>query len=129
MENKKYLDESKYQETKKKISNLSKIILIVGLLIGGFLIYNGFRVSYPEKLDKLTLELENKRDALIDDGVTSCSNYTCGKGYDLYIITKALDPSFSWCSFDEYKDNSITKEYCAVKEPSNSRAIYWGVGA
>lgn len=30
-------------------------------------------------------------------------------------ITKALDPSFPHCNFDEYKNNSLTKEYCAAK--------------
>lgn len=26
-----------------------------------------------------------------------------------------MDPSFSHCSFEEYKDNPLTKDYCAAK--------------
>ena len=26
-----------------------------------------------------------------------------------------MDPSFSYCSFDEYKNNTLTKEYCSLK--------------
>ena len=26
-----------------------------------------------------------------------------------------MDPSFSYCSFDEYKNNSYTKKYCSLK--------------
>ena len=31
------------------------------------------------------------------------------------IITDALDPSFDHCAFDEYRNNSITQEYCLAK--------------
>ena len=35
------------------------------------------------------------------------------------IITEALDPSFPHCNFDEYKNNSLTKEYCAAKNSTD----------
>ena len=76
--------------------------------------------------------LEEKRNELINKGIEydESSEYTDGEKYDLYIITKALDPNFSHCKFDEYKNNSITKEYCAAKnsisEFSNSTSIVFG---
>lgn len=41
MEEKKFLNEEKYQKTKKKITRISLIILIVGVIIGGGLITTG----------------------------------------------------------------------------------------
>lgn len=41
MEKKKYLNEETYQKTKKKISKIAIIVLIVGILIGGSLIATG----------------------------------------------------------------------------------------
>ena len=41
MENKKYLDESKYKKTKKGISLVGILFLIIGLSASGLLLYSG----------------------------------------------------------------------------------------
>ena len=117
MDEKKYLNEEKYQKTEKGITVFAILILVVGLFIGGFLIYRGIAKPATSKVETLEKELEVKRNELINKGIEydESSEYTDGEKYDLYIITKALDPSFPHCEFDEYKNNSITKEYCAAK--------------
>lgn len=132
MDEKKYLNEEKYQKTEKSITVFAILILVVGLLIGGFLIYRGIAKPATSKVDVLEKNLKEKRNELISKGIEydESSEYTDGEKYDLYIITKALDPSFQYCEFDEYKNNSITKEYCAAKnsisEFSNSTSIMFG---
>ena len=51
------------------------------------------------------------------------SKYTDGEVYDLYVITKTLNPSFAYCEFDEFKNNSITKEYCTAKNSASDFSI------
>lgn len=132
MDEKKYLNEEKYQKTEKGITVFAILILVVGLLIGGFLIYRGIAKPATSKVDVLEKNLEEKRNELISKGIeyNKSSKYTDGEKYDLYIITKALDPSFQYCEFDECKNNSITKEYCAAKnsisEFSNRTSIMFG---
>lgn len=132
MDEKKYLNEEKYQKTEKGITVFAILILVVGLLIGGFLIYRGIAKPATSKVDVLEKNLEEKRNELISKGIEydKSSKYTDGEKYDLYIITKALDPSFQYCKFDECKNNSITKEYCAAKnsisEFSNRTSIMFG---
>lgn len=132
MDEKKYLNEEKYQKTEKGITVFAILILVVGLLIGGFLIYRGIAKPATSKVDALEKKLEEKRNELISKGIEydKSSKYTDGEKYDLYIITEVLDPSFSNCEFDEYKNNSITKEYCAAKnsisEFSNRTSIMFG---
>jgi len=133
--NKEFLSEEKYQKNKKKISMIALIILVVGLLIGGALIITGINNSikinsqYSEEnkqseidrinkeLDDEKLVLETKKKDLQDKGVTydAFTDYDDKESYDLKIISKVLDPSFSYCSFDEYKNNSITSKYCSLK--------------
>lgn len=117
MENKEYLTEERYQKTNKKIIVVSLMILLIGLSIGGFLVYNGIAKPNSSKVDSLQKTLEEKKKNLEDKGIVydDFAKYTDGEAYDLKIITDALDPSFSHCEFDEYKNNSITKEYCAAK--------------
>lgn len=132
MDEKKYLNEEKYQKTEKGITVFAILILVVGLLIGGFLIYRGIAKPATSKVDALEKKLEEKRNELISKGIEydKSSKYTDGEKYDLYIITKALDPSFQYCEFDECKNNSITKDYCAAKnsisEFSNRTSIMFG---
>lgn len=132
MDEKKYLNEEKYQKTEKGITVFAILILVVGLLIGGFLIYRGIAKPATSKVDALEKKLEEKRNELISKGIEydKSSKYTDGEKYDLYIITEALDPSFSNCEFDECKNNSITKDYCAAKnsisEFSNRTSIMFG---
>lgn len=135
MENGKFLNEEKYLKSKKKIVIVALIILIIGFLVGGSLIAKGINKSkeidsiYNEenkqsKIDELNSKinveksnLESKRTELEAKGIEYKigTKYTDGEAYDLYIITKALDPSFSHCDFDEYKNNTLTKKYCSLK--------------
>jgi len=117
MEKKEYLSEEKYQKTKLKITIIAIIVLVVGLGIGGYMIYLGVAKPGTAKVEELKKELEDKKSELEAKGVTfdHSTKYDDGEAYDLKIITEAMDPSFSHCEFDEYKDNSITKEYCAAK--------------
>lgn len=120
----KYLNEEKYQKAEKSITLVAIIILVVGLCIGGFLIFNGVAKPGASKVEELKVVLETKKRELEANGVrfNVFAKYTDGDAYDLKIITNALDPSFNNCAFDEYKNNSITKEYCAAKNSTGSFA-------
>ena len=113
----KYLNEEKYQKTEKSITLVAILVLVVGLCIGGFLIYKGVVKPGTSKVEELKVVLETKKNELESNGVKfdHDTEYSDGEAYDLKIITEALDPSFDYCSFDEYENNSITKEYCAAK--------------
>lgn len=117
MTEKKYLNEEKYQKAEKKITLVAIVILIFGLCVGGFLIYKGVAKPGSEKIEDLKVKLENKRSELESKGIkySSFAKYSDGEVYDLMIITNALDPSFAYCEFSEYKNNSLTKEYCSAK--------------
>lgn len=124
MEENKYLNENKYQKAEKSITLLAVLVLVVGLCIGGFLIYKGVAKPATSKVEELKVELENKKRELEAKGVTfnQFAKYSDGEAYDLKIVTKALDPSFNNCAFDEYKNNSLTKEYCAAKNSTRDFA-------
>ena len=61
--------------------------------------------------------LKSKKSALEAKGIkySVFSKYSDGEAYDLMIITNVMDPSFSYWKFDEYKNNSLTKNYCLLK--------------
>lgn len=136
MKNEEYLNEDRYQRNKKKIANISVLVLIIGFLIGGSLIYIGVKKSkendskyssnnkesIEEKLNKEKEQLEKKKSELESYGITWSvfTTYDDGKSYDLKIITQVLDPSFDHCTFDEYKNNSLTLNYCSLKNKRNS---------
>lgn len=105
MSERKYLNEENYQKSEKKIKLIALFILIISLLIGGFLIYIGITKPQSDKIEKLRATLEEKRRELVNNGIVyeEMSKYTDGEVYDLYVITKALDPSFAYCEFDEFK--------------------------
>ena len=113
----KYLNEEKYQKAEKSITLAAILVLVVGLCIGGFLIYRGVAKPGNSKVESLKVQLETKKRELEDKGIrfNTFAKYSDGEAYDLKIITNALDPSFNHCAFDEYKNNSITKEYCSAK--------------
>ena len=113
----KYLNEEKYQKAEKSITLVAILVLVVGLCIGGFLIYKGVAKPGTSKVEELRVQLEAKKSELEAKGVryNTFTKYSDGEAYDLKIITNAIDPSFNHCAFDEYKNNSITKEYCAAK--------------
>jgi len=120
----KYLNEEKYQKAKKKLSLVALLILVIGLSIGGYLIYKGVAKPGTSKVEELKVVLENKKSKLENKGIryNVFAKYTDGESYDLKIITDVLDPSHSRCEFDEYKNNTITKKYCAAKEGINEMA-------
>lgn len=129
MEEGKYLNEENYQKSKKKIIALSIVILVIGLLLGGSLIATGIlkNINVDNKPSqeadiqtKLTEEenyLKGLKQSLENKGIKydNFAKYTDGETYNLKVITNAMDPSFSYCSFDEYKNNSYTKKYCSLK--------------
>ncbi len=117
MAEKKFLNEEKYQKTEKSITTVAFLILLVGLYIGGFLIFKGAVKPSASKIESLKDELEIKKSELESKGVkyNASAKYYDGDEYDLKVIVNVMDPSFSYCSFDEYKNNSLTKEYCATK--------------
>lgn len=120
----KYLNEEKYQKAEKSITLVAILVLVVGLCIGGFLIYKGVAKPGTSKVEELKVQLETKKSELEAKGIkfSSFTKYSDGEAYDLKIITNALDPSFDHCAFDEYKNNSITKEYCAAKNSTGDFA-------
>lgn len=120
----KYLNEEKYQKAEKSITLVAILVLVVGLCIGGFLIYKGVAKPGTSKVEELKVQLETKKSELEAKGIkfSSFTKYSDGEAYDLKIITNALDPSFNHCAFDEYKNNSITKEYCAAKNSTGDFA-------
>lgn len=131
MENSKVLNEEKYQKTSKVILIIGIVILVIGLCLGGFLIYKGVAKPGEEKVEILRKDLEKKKKVLEDKGLVydTFSKYTDGEKYDLKIITDVLNPEFQYCHFDEYKDNSITKEYCKAKDGVDEMSSSISIGA
>lgn len=130
-----YLNEQKYQKSKKKLSTIALIIFLASLALGIFLISIGLEkkkkndTKYSEeniqnqideinkKIEKEEKTLKDKKNELEDKGITysAFTTYDDGESYDLKVITNAIDPSFNHCAFDEYKNNTLTKEYCSLK--------------
>ncbi len=71
------------------------------------------RTDLLEKEKKI---IETKKKELIAKGVkfNGFTDYDDGEAYDLYIVTKVLDPSFNHCAFDEYKNHALTSKYCSI---------------
>lgn len=129
--NKVYLNEERYLKTKNKITLGAVIVLVIGLLIGGSLITTGIikiqknNYKYSDKYKDLVNEkigserkiLQDKKKVLEDKGLTYSPfiSYDKGEEYDLKVITDVLNPSFDYCLSDEYKNNYLTKDYCAYK--------------
>lgn len=124
MNDNKYLNEEKYQKAEKTITLTAVLVLVIGLCIGGYLIYKGVAKPGTEKVEELKNQLEVKKQELESKGIqyNRSAKYTDGEEYDLKIITNALDPSFAHCEFDEYKNNSLTKEYCKAKNSTDEFA-------
>ena len=101
MSENKYLNEKKYQKAERKLTLVAILVLILGLSIGGYLLYKGLAKPESHKVEILKAELETKKQALEASGVTFdiTTDYNDGKAYDLKIITEALDPSFDHCDF------------------------------
>ena len=123
-EKKEFLNEGRYNKAEKTITFIAILVLLIGFSIGGYLIYRGVAKPNSGRIDELKVQLENKRDELQAKGITynAFTKYTDGEAYDLKILTEVLDPSFSHCSFSEYKDNPLTKEYCKAKNSNSEGA-------
>lgn len=72
-------------------------------------------------LSKEKENLESKKQDLEEKGIkySAFATYNDGENYDLKIITEALDPSFSYCNFDEYKNNDLTSTYCSLSNKTD----------
>ena len=141
MKNSQYLNEEKFQKTKRKISKIALIIFMIGCLIGGSLIFVGINKNkevelkfsedkkielsnqIQEKKTELSNQIQNEKENLekmikdlenqgIKYDVTA--KYTDGKAYELKLLVNVLDPSFGYYKFDEYQNNTITSKYCAL---------------
>ncbi len=125
-----YLNEEKYIRTKNKIKLIGILILVIGFSIGGFLIYKGVSGGSATKLEDEKAKLEEKKAALKEKGITPSNNYENGEAYDLYILTEVLNPSYDQCWRDEYKNNSLTKDYCKIKNAGSdyNKHVLIGVG-
>lgn len=60
-----YLNEESYESGKSKLKVIICIILIVGLAIGGGLIYLGINRTNPERIESLTNELNVAKEELV----------------------------------------------------------------
>lgn len=130
MDNNKFLNEKKYQNTKTIFIILAILILIIGFVVGGLIIKKGLDkkndiyskyteenkqaqiVSLNVQIKIAKSSLESKKAELIAQGLQPSSNYEDNDSYNLYIINNVLNPSFNRCSFDEYKNNELTSQYC-----------------
>ena len=127
----KYLSEENYQKGKKKLQTISLTILVIGFLIGSILIATGFikqsrvnsqyseenKINISQQLETERQKLINNKSKLEAKGIkyNTFAEYTDGESYDLYVITKVLDPSLDNCSRNEYKTNSLTYKYCSLE--------------
>ncbi|HJJ16592.1 MAG TPA: hypothetical protein OIM63_00670 [Bacilli bacterium] len=130
MDNNKFLNEKKYQNTKTIFIILAILLLIIGFVVGGLIIKKGLNkkndiyskyteenkqaqiVSLNVQIKIAKSSLESKKAELIAQGLQPSSNYEDNESYNLYIINNVLNPSFNRCSFDEYKNNELTSQYC-----------------
>lgn len=83
-----YLNEERYQKTKKKLQMVALIILLVGLIGGGLLLYKGITT---EKIDKNALEVE-QREEFNQNGYSE-------KYYDLEDQIQKDDPKYFYIIF------------------------------
>lgn len=136
MDNKKFLNEERYQKNKKKVVVAAIMVLIVGILVGGSLIATGLKKqndvnsnyseenkqSLQEKINQEKQKLETKKAELKAKGIEydEFAEYDDGESYDLKVITKSLDPGFNNCGFDECKNNPLTSTYCSYTQQLNN---------
>ena len=118
------LNEGKFQKTKNKLRIIILVIWLIFIALGIFLIYKGLGNNSSDKLLSIENKLKEQKESLEASGLkyNTFATYSDGDLYNLKIITEVLDPSFSYCSFDEYKNNSITSEYCSLKNSNSSFA-------
>lgn len=136
MENKQYLNEERYQKNKKKITFVAIVVLIVGLLLGGFLIFTGLNQHSESNKQKLAEEkqkviaskeaLENKIKP-IEDEIKELSRVSYNDGKDAYYDAKDRIEELEK-SIEEEKKNIETIEdalddsfaHCEYDGPKNN---------
>ena len=125
MENKQYLNEERYQKNKNKLIRVAIFVIILGLLIGGTLIFIGLNKMGENSVDELQIKIAAeeakilaKKAELEAKGIKydSWAKYTDGEVYDYKVIIDVLDPSREYFHTSAGKNNPITKEYCTLKE-------------
>lgn len=129
-ETSKYLDEEKYQRNAKKINNAFKIVLAIGIIIAALLVFFGVKqivdtskktsaeglASMKGEMESEAQILRNRKAELINKGVVISFDYNDEEGYELYLINKALDPSYSYCEFSDYQNQDVIRNYCSLKK-------------
>ena len=127
MEKKEYLTEENYKKGKKIILLIAFLILMCGVIAGGYLILSSMpsKTTPTENKDSLSSEKEKliaKKNELESKGIVydKFAEYTDGEKYDLKIITDVLNPSFDDCDFDEYENNQYTSKYCSLYNEKNN---------
>ena len=83
-----YLNEERYQKTKKKLQMVALIVLLVGLIGGGLLLYKGITT---EKINKNALEVQ-QREEFNQNGYSE-------KYYDLEDKIQKDDPKYFYIIF------------------------------
>ena len=123
MENKKYLNEEKYQKISKKLFSIGVGIIVFGVVVAVIIaipkIDFGPKVSKEElqqELAQLKPTLQKRYNELELSGFEESWDYKNEEGYEMALIDIALDPSNSTCEHSSrYSDNDTTREYCKIK--------------
>lgn len=102
---------------KKRIPIISIIILLIGLSIGSYMIYNGLSKTNQKKLNKEIEILNKTKQDLINLGIKydENANFSENEKYNLMLITNVLKNDY-YCELDEYNINNLTKNYCIFKK-------------
>ena len=141
MDNNKFLNEKKYQNTKTIFIILAILILIIGFVVGGLIIKKGLNkkndiyskyteenkqaqiVSLNVQIKIAKSSLESKKAELIAQGLQPSSNYEDNESYNLYIINNVLNPRLNRCSFDEYKNNELSEKNNIITAKENEVSL------
>lgn len=129
MERKKYLNEERYQKSKKKLILIAFIILIVGILGGTFLILKGQektkenKILVQQRLDAIEIEKEN-----INQKITQ-------KSYECDSMDMWKDDWFanhSKCIDEETKLRvelgKLNSEEVSLEHQDGTAFVYYGLG-
>ncbi len=117
MENKEYLSEEKYQIVIKKISMVSIVILLIGLLVGGGLIALGMMKSNEEKVQIVEEEKTQEKTQTELDA-------------EIKVLESERDALFAKQQ-EEFMENGFSEEYSRLsneREEKDLKIMAFGVG-
>jgi len=117
MENKEYLSEEKYQIAIKKISMVSIVILLIGLLVGGGLIALGMMKSNEEKVQIVEEEKTQEKTQTELDA-------------EIKVLESERDALFAKQQ-EEFMENGFSEEYSRLsneREEKDLKIMAFGVG-